>query len=91
MCWQSFAVRPITVGSAVAEQLQRQLELARAIRLPLAPDVAVFRRDRSDSARFIVSGAAAELFKTLVQVHGAKPCRRPAPRRYPVRLVPERG
>lgn len=74
----------------MARQLQRQLDLAKAIRLPLGADVAVFRRNRSDGARFFFSGAAVELFKTLVQFYGARPCRRPTASRHTVRLVPER-
>jgi hypothetical protein len=91
MCWQSFEVRPGASGGDVARQLQRQLDLVNAIHLPLGADVAVFRRDRSDGARFFFSGAAVELFKTLVQFYGAKPCRRPTTSRHTVRLVPERA
>jgi hypothetical protein len=89
MSWQSFQVRPMHLGAGVVEQLHRQLDLVKAIRLPLSPEVAVFRRDRPDSARFFFSGAAVELFKTLVQFHGATKCRRPAATRNTVRLVPE--
>ena len=54
------------------------------------PERCNFRRNRSDGARFFFSGAAVELFKTLVQFYGASPCRRPTASRHTVRLVPER-
>ena len=77
MQWQSFQVRPIAMGAVVVEQIRRQLELALAIKLPLSAEVAVRKRDRLDTVRFFFSTAAVDLFKTLVQYHGAKPCRAP--------------
>ncbi len=88
MPWQSFTVRPPDTASIVAEQLARQFDLALAIRLPLSDEVAVFRRERADDVRFYFSHAAVELFKTLVQLHGAKPCRKPITNRNLVRVGP---
>ena len=88
MSWQSFTIRPPDTASAVGEQLARQFELARAIHLPLAREVAVFRRERDDEVRFYFSAAAVELFKTLVQFHGARRCRKPVQGHHMVRLGP---
>lgn len=88
MAWQSFTIRPPGTASVVAEQLARQFELAVAIHLPLSSDVAVFKRERLDDVRFYFSDAAVELFKTLVQFHGAKPCRKPVETRGMVRMGP---
>ena len=90
MGWKSFEVRPRAAVAVVAEQLRRQFELVAAIRLPVASDVTVCRHDRQDGARFYFSSAAVELFRTLVQFHGAKPCRAPPASRDIVRLRIER-
>lgn len=88
MAWQSFIIRPPETASAVSDQLSRQFELALAIRLPLSSEVAVFKRERVDDVRFYFSAAAVELFKTLVQFHGARPCRKPVGERDLVRVGP---
>lgn len=88
MAWQSFSVRPPDSAAAVADQLARQFDLALAIHLPLSSEVSVFRRERDDAVRFYFSAAAVELFKTLVQFHGARPCRKPIHGRHMVRVGP---
>jgi hypothetical protein len=85
MAWQSFEVRSAAMAVAVADQLQRQFGLALAIGLPLCARVAVLRRDRGDSVQFFFSAEAVELFRTLVQFHGGKPCRAPRSGCRPVR------
>jgi hypothetical protein len=86
--WQSFQVRPLAMGAVVVEQVRRQLELALAINLPLSAEVAVRKRDCLDTVRFFFSAAAVELFKTLVQYHGARPCRAPPAGRGTIWLWP---
>ena len=78
MAWQSFKVAPLAMGAPVADELRRQFGLVLAIGLPLCREVAVLRLDRRNSVRFFFSAAAVELFKTLVQFHGGKPCACPA-------------
>jgi hypothetical protein len=77
MAWHSFTVRTRDEAAAVDRRLERQFALARAINLPLATDVAVYRREGAGGVRFFFSNAASELFMTLVQFHGARRCRRP--------------
>lgn len=85
MAWQSFEVRPAAMAEAVAEQLQRQFGIALAIGLPLCERVAIVRRDHGDSVQFFFSAEAVDLFRTLVQFHGGKPCRAPRSGCQPVR------
>ena len=88
MAWQSFSVAPPAMADTVADELRRQFALVFAIGLPMCDEVAVFRRHRGDSVRFFFSAAAVELFKTLVQFHGGKPCSRPAASARLVSCVP---